>query len=87
VTLDQATAAEAVGPVPPPAETSPMAAQLGRTSQRVLTILRAVLRIAAAPFVIAAAPLLAAGAVVAGLVADFDPIVFGVIPAPGEPAA
>jgi hypothetical protein len=83
VTLDQATAAEAVGPVLPPAETSPMAARLGRTSQRVLTILR----IAAAPFVIAAAPLLAAGVVVAGLVAEFDPIVFGVIPAPGEPAA
>lgn len=95
MTLDEAAAEHAVGPVPPPAETSAVAAQLGHRSQQLLTILRAALpiagAIAAAPFVIAAAPLLAAGAVVAGLAAGLDPIVFGVIPAgdlaPGEPAA
>jgi hypothetical protein len=95
VTLDHAAAGEAVGPVPPPAETSALAARLGHSSEQLLTVLRAALpiagAIAAAPFVIAAAPLLAAGAVVAGLVAGLDPIVFGVIPAgdpaPGEPAA
>lgn len=94
VTLGQA-AAEAVGSVPPPAETSALAARLGHSSQQLLTVLRAALpiagAIAAAPFVIAAAPFPAAGAVVAGLVAGLDPIVFGVIPAgapvPGEPAA
>ncbi len=95
VTLDQAAAAEAVGPTPPPAETSALAARLGHSSQQLLTVLRTALpiagAIAAAPFVIAAAPLLAAGAAVAGLAAALDPIVFGVIPAsdpvPGEPAA
>jgi hypothetical protein len=95
VTIDKAAAAEAVGSVPPPAETSVLAARLGHSSQQLLTILRAALPIAgavaAAPFVIAAAPLLAAGVAVAGLAAVLDPIVFGVIPAgdpaPGEPAA
>lgn len=95
VTLDETAAAQAVGPVPPPAETSAVAAQLGHRSQQLLAALRAALpiagAIAAAPFVIAAAPLVAAGAVVAGLAAGLDPIVFGVIPAgdpaPGEPAA
>ena len=95
VTLGEIAAAQAVGPVPPPAETSAVAAQLGHRSQQLLTALRAALPIAgavaAAPFVIAAAPFLAAGAVVAGVIAGLDPIVFGVIPAgdpvPGEPAA
>jgi hypothetical protein len=94
VTLDQA-AADAIGPVPPPAEASALAARLGHSPQQLLTVLRAarpiVGAIAAAPFVIAAAPFLAAGAVVAGFVAGLDPIVFGVIPAgdpaPGNPAA
>ena len=72
MTLDQATAAEAVGPVPPPAETSALAARLGHTSQQLLTVFRAALPIAAAPFVIAAALLLAADAVVAELVAGLD---------------
>jgi hypothetical protein len=91
VTLDQAAAAEAIGSVPPPAETSTLTARLGHSSEQLLTVLRAALpiagAIAAVPFVIAAAPFLAAGAVAAGL----DPIVFGVIPAGnpvvGEPAA
>jgi hypothetical protein len=88
VMLGEAAATQAVGPVPPPAETSAVAAQLGHRSQRLLTALGAALPIAGA---IAAAPFLAAGAVVAGLAAGLDPIVFGVIPAgdpvPGEPAA
>lgn len=95
VTLDHVAAARAVGPVPPPPGTIALAEQLGHSSQRLLTVLRAALpiagAIAAAPFVIAAAPFVAAGAAVAALVAGLDPIVFGVIPAgdpvPGQPAA
>lgn len=95
VSLDQAAAAEAIGPVPPPAETSALASRLGHSSQQLLTVLRTALpiagAIAAAPFVIAAAPSVAAGAVVAGLAVGLDPIVVGVIPAgdpiPEEPAA
>lgn len=88
VTLDQAAAAEAVGPVPPPAEASVLAARLGRSSQQVLNVLRAALPIAGA---IAAAPFVAAGTLMAGFAAGLDPIVFGAIPAsdpaPGQPAA
>jgi hypothetical protein len=95
VTLDHAAAAQAVGPVPPPPGTTTLAEQLGHSSQRLLTVLRAALpiagAIAAVPFLIAAAPFVAAGAAVAAIVAGLDPIVFGVIPAgdpvPGQPAA
>lgn len=95
VTLDHATAAEAVGPVPPPAAASALADRLGRSSQQLLNVLRTAApiagAIAAAPFVIAAAPFLAAGAALTALAAGLDPIVFGVIPAgdplPGQPAA
>jgi hypothetical protein len=67
----------------PPPETSALAARLGRSSRQLLTVLRTALPIAGA---IAAAPILAAGAVVTGLAAGLDPIVFGVIPA-GDPVA
>jgi hypothetical protein len=93
--LDPATAAEAVGPVPPPAGASAVAERLGHSAQRLLTVLRTavpiVAGIAAAPIVIAAAPFVAAGLAIGGLAAGLDPIVFGVIPAgdpiPGKPAA
>jgi hypothetical protein len=85
VTLDQASATQAVGPVPAPAATSALAEQLGRSSRHLLTALRTALPIAGA---IAAAPFVLAGAAFAG---GLDPIVFGVIPAgpqtPGQPAA
>lgn len=92
VTLDQQTAAQAIGPVPPPAGTSALAERLADSSQRLLDVLRAAApiagAIAAAPVVIAAAPFALAGA---ALAAGLDPIVFGVIPAgapiPGQPAA
>ena len=92
VTLDQPTAAQAIGPVPPPAGTSALAERLADSSQRLLDVLRAAApiagAIAAAPVVIAAAPFALAGAVLA---AGLDPIVFGVIPAgapvQGQPAA
>ncbi len=92
VKLDQQTAAQAIGPVPPPAGTSALAERLGSSSQRLLDMLRAAApiagAIAAAPLVIAAAPFALAGAILA---AGLDPIVFGVIPAsapvPGQPAA
>lgn len=94
VTLDQATATEAVGPVPPPADASMAAERVGRSAQRLLTVIRTALPIAAgiaaAPIVVAAAPLIAAGAAIGALAAGLDPIVFGVIPAgdpvPGQPA-
>lgn len=86
--LDQTTAAQAVGPVAPPVETSAVAAQLGHRSQQLLNVLGTALSIVG---VVTAAPFVAAGAVVAGLAAGLDPIVFGVIrasePVPGEPAA
>ena len=60
VTLDQTTAAQAIGPVPPPAGTSALAERLADSSQRLLDVLRAAApiagAIAAAPLVIAAAP-------------------------------
>jgi hypothetical protein len=95
VMLDETTAAAAIGPIPPPAETIALAARLDRSSQQMLDVLRAALpiagAIAAAPLVSAAAPLLAASAVVTGLAAGLDPILFGVIPASdpaaGQPAA
>ena len=95
ITLCQQTAAEAVGPVPPPAGTTATADRLGRSSQRLLAMLRAAAPIAAgiiaAPVLIATAPFVLAGAAVAALTAGLDPIVFGVIPAgpatPGQPAA
>ena len=91
VTLDQQTAAQAIGPVPPPAGTTALAERLASHSQRLLDMLRAAApiagAIAAAPLVIAAAPFALVGTALAGL----DPIVFGVIPAgtpvPGQPAA
>ncbi len=92
VKLDQQTAAQVIGPAPPPAGTSALAERLGSASQRLLDMLRAAApiagAIAAAPLVIAAAPFALAGA---ALAAGLDPIVFGVIPAsapvPGQPAA
>ena len=92
VTLDQQTAAQAIGPVPPPAGTSALAERLGhqlpapaghaprrRAYRR--SHCRRTLVIAAAPFALAGA----------ALAAGLDPIVFGVIPAgapvPGQPAA
>jgi hypothetical protein len=92
VTLDQQTAAQAIGSVPAPAGTSALAERLAISSQRLLDALRAAAPIAgsivAAPLVIAAAPFALAGA---ALAAGLDPIVFGVIPAgapvPGQPAA
>jgi hypothetical protein len=88
VSLDRATAARAVGPVPPPAAATMLADRLGRSSQAVLTALRKAAPVAGA---IAAAPFLLAGAAAAALAAGLDPVVFGVIPAgpptPGQPAA
>jgi hypothetical protein len=84
VTLDQQTAAQAIGPVPPPAGTSALAERLARHSQRLLDVLGTAVSAAGA---IAATPFALAGSALAGL----DPIVFGVIPAgapiPGQPAA
>jgi hypothetical protein len=84
VTLDQRTAAQAIGPIPPPAGTSALAERLGRHSQRLLDVLGTAVSAAGA---IAATPFALAGTALAGL----DPIVFGVIPAgapiPGQPAA
>ena len=69
VTLDQQTAAQAIGPVPPPAGTSALAERLADSSQRLLDVLRAAApiagAIAAAPVVIAAAPFALAGAALA----------------------
>ena len=79
VALDQQTAAQAIGPVPPPADTSALAERLGRHSQRVLDVLGATVSLAGD---IAAAPITLAGAALAGL----DPIVLGVIPI-GAPVA
>ena len=88
VVLDQATAAEAVGSVPPPVGTSALAVRLGHSSQHLLTVLRTAPPIAGA---IAAAPFVLAGAAIGALANGLDPIVFGVIPAgpptPGQPAA
>ena len=60
VRLDQPTATQAIGPVPPPARTSALAERLASSSQRLLDVLRAAApiagAIAAAPVVIAAAP-------------------------------
>ena len=41
VTLDQQTAAQAIGPIPPPAGTTALAERLGRHSQRLLDVLGA----------------------------------------------
>jgi hypothetical protein len=88
VALDHATAAAAVGPVPPPADATALAARLGHSSEQLLAFLRGALRIAGAT---AAAPFVLAGAALSGLAAGLDPIVFGVVPAsqplPGQPAA
>lgn len=88
VSLDRATAAQAVGPVPPPAAATMLADRLGRSSQAVLNALRKAAPIAGA---IVASPFLLAGAAAATLAAGLDPVVFGVIPAgppaPGQPAA
>jgi len=84
VTLDQQTASQAIGPVPPAAGTSALAERLGRHSQRLLDVLGIAVSAAGT---IAAAPLALTGAALAGL----DPVVFGVIPAgapiSGQPAA
>jgi hypothetical protein len=84
VTLDQQAAAQAIGPIPPPAGTTALAERLGRHSQRLLYVLGAAVSAAGA---IAATPFALAGTALAGL----DPIVFGVVPAgapiPGQPAA
>ncbi len=95
VTLRQEVAAAAVGPVPPPAGTTALADRLGRSSQRLLTMLRTAAPIAAgivaAPVLIASAPFVLAGVAVTAFAVGLDPIVFGVIPAgpatPGQPAA
>jgi hypothetical protein len=88
VTLDRATATQAVGPVPPPEGATRLANRLGHSSQLLLNGLRRAAPVAGA---IAAAPFLLAGAAAAALAAGLDPIVFGVIPAgpatPGQPAA
>jgi hypothetical protein len=88
VTLDRATAAHAVGSVPPPVAATMLAHRLGRSSQAVLNALRKAGPIAGA---IAASPVLLVGAAAATLAAGLDPVVFGVIPAglptPGQPAA
>lgn len=88
IALDQATAAEAVGPVPMPAANIALAERLGHRSQHLLGVLRTALPIAGA---IVAAPFRLAGAAVVALADGLDPIVFGVIPvgplSPGQPAA
>lgn len=94
-TVEQAVAADAIGPVPPSADTTALAQRLGRSSQHLLTALRTALPIAGAivatPILIASAPFLLAGAAVGALAVGLDPIIFGVIPAdlarPGQPAA
>jgi hypothetical protein len=86
--LDRATAAHVVGPVPPPASATMLADRLGRSSQAVLSALRRAAPIAGA---IVASPFLVAGAAAATLAAGLDPVVFGAIPVgsptPGQPAA
>jgi hypothetical protein len=88
VSLDRVAAADAVGPVPPPAAATMLADRLGRSSQAVLNGLRRAAPIAG---VIVASPFLLAGAAAATLAAGLDPVVFGVITAgpaaPGQPAA
>jgi hypothetical protein len=88
VSLDQATVARVIGPIPPPPAATMLADRLGRTSQTVLSALRKAALVAGAG---AAAPFLLAGAAAAALAAGLDPVVFGVIPAgppvPGQPGA
>jgi hypothetical protein len=77
VTLDHATAAEAICSVPPPAGTRALTERLGRSSQQLLTALRTAVPIAGAvagaPFVIAAAPFVPAGVAASALAAGLDP--------------
>jgi len=88
--LDQATAAEIVGPVPAPARSTSIAERVGGNSQRLLDVVRTAAPIAAGvvlvPFAVAAAAVTAPLVLAAGLLAGLDPILFGVIPASPEGA-
>jgi hypothetical protein len=88
VSVPEHVARDLAGEVPPPAEAIELGRRLGRSSERVLQMLRRALPVAGA---IVAAPVLLAGAALGGALSGLDPIVFGVEPAgtgvEGEPAA
>ncbi len=87
VTIDKATAARAIGPVPLHPDTVAVAERLGRSSQRLIRVLSKALPVAG---LIVATPFVLAGATIGALAAGLDPVVFGVIPAgppvEGQPA-
>ena len=88
VNLDRAAAAHVVGTPPPPVAAAELANRLGRSSHQILDAMAKALPVAKSMMV---APFTLVGAVLGGLAAGLDPIVFGVIPAdrgtPGQPAS